>query len=179
MKSTITKPRFWFLTTIILVAAISRLFPHIPNFTPIAAMALFGGVYFNDRKFAFLVPLLAMFISDCFLEFISGWGFHNTIAYVYISIALITLIGTYVKRNVNVQTVLLGSVISSVLFFIITNFGVWAASGFKMGAMGLATTYTLGIPFFAPTLAGDIFFNGILFGSFYLAQRRIPALVRA
>lgn len=179
MKSSIATPRFWFLTILILVAAISRLFPHIPNFTPITAMALFGGVYFKDKPAAFLVPLTAMFISDCVLEFLTHWGFHNTIIYVYVSIALVTLIGMYVRRNVNVQSVLVGSVSSSVLFFIITNFGVWAAQGFQNGAAGLSATYVSGIPFFAPTLAGDLFFNGILFGLFYLAQRRLPALVKA
>lgn len=178
MKS-IATPRFWFLTTLIIVAAITRLFPHIPNFTPIAAMALFGGVYFKGKPAAFLVPLLAMFISDCFLELLTGWGFHNTLVYVYASIALITVIGLYVKKNVNVQTVLLGSVSSSILFFIITNFGVWASLGYQQGVSGLFAIYTQGLPFFAPTLAGDIFFNGILFGSFYLAQRRLPALVKA
>ena len=179
MKSSITTPRFWFLTVLILIAAISRLFPHIPNFTPIAAMALFGGVYFNNKTAAFLVPLIAMFISDCFLELSTGWGFHNTIVYVYVSIILISFIGMFVKRNVTIQSILVGSVASSVLFFFITNFGVWAAQGFQQGIAGLATTYTLGIPFFGPTLAGDIFFNGILFGSFYLAQRRLPALIKA
>lgn len=179
MKSSFATPRFWFLSMLILIAAISRLFPHIPNFTPIAAMALFGGVHFNNKPSAFLVPLLAMFISDCFLELSTGWGFHNTIGYVYFSIVLISLIGMYVKRNLTIQTILIGSLASSVLFFIITNFGVWAAMGFKQGAAGLASTYLLGIPFFAPTLIGDIFFNGILFGSFYLAQRRLPALIKA
>jgi hypothetical protein len=180
MKSTIATPRFWFLTILILIAAISRLFPHIPNFTPITAMALFGGVYFQDKPSAFLVPLIAMFISDCILELLTGFGFHSTIFFVYFSIALITILGMYVKKNVNVQTVLLSSIASSILFFIITNFGVWASIlGFQDGAAGLLATYVKGIPFFAPTLAGDLFFNGILFGSFYLAQRRLPALVKA
>lgn len=179
MKSSIATPRFWFLTILILIAAISRLFPHIPNFTPIAAMALFGGVHFKDKASAFLVPLVAMFISDCILELLTGWGFHNTMVYVYISIALVTFIGTYVKRNVSVQSVLLASISSSVLFFIITNFGVWAAQGFPAGAAGLSATYVSGIPFFAPTLAGDLFYSGILFGLFYLVQRRLPSLVKA
>jgi hypothetical protein len=179
MRSTIATPPFWFLTVIILIAAISRLFPHIPNFTPITAMALFGGVYFKDKRAAFLVPLVAMFISDCLLELSTGWGFHNTIIYVYISFLLISAMGMYVKNNVNAQTVFIGSISASVLFFIITNFGVWAAYGFQMGAAGLATTYIKGIPFFAPTLAGDLFYNGILFGFFYLAQRRLPSLIKS
>jgi hypothetical protein len=179
MKSTIATPRFLFLSMAIFIAAMSRLFPHIPNFTPIAAIALFGGVNFKSKPLAFLVPLIAMFISDCCLQLTTGYGFHNTILFVYASFALTTLIGLYVGKNANLKTVFTASLISSVLFFIITNFGCWASGGFQEGATGLATTYIAGIPFFGPTLLGDLFFNGILFGSFYLAQRRLPALARA
>ncbi len=179
MKSIIITPRFWFLTSIIFIAAITRVFPHIPNFTPIAAIALFGGTYFTDKFSAFLVPLFAMFISDCFIELFTGWGFHSTIVYVYVSVALITIIGMFIKKQVTIKNILLGSLTSSVLFFIITNFGVWASLDFQNGTAGLATTYALGVPFFAPTLIGDLFFNGILFGSFYVAQRRLPVLIKA
>jgi hypothetical protein len=177
MKKIFT-PRFIFITTAILIAAASRLFPHIPNFTPIAAIALFGAASFNDKRLAFIMPLAAMIISDIAMEFAYGWGFHNTIAYVYTAFVLTSIIGLYVRSNTTVATVLAGSVISSILFFIITNFGVWAASGGLGGAAGLGATYVLGIPFFAPTALGDLFFNTILFGSLYLAQSRIPALVK-
>ena len=178
MNSKLFTPRFLFVATAIIVAAASRLFPHIPNFTPIGAMALFGGVYFSDKRVAFIIPLITMIVSDLALELISGWAFHNTIIYVYTSFILTTIIGLQVKRNTNPQTILAGSVASSLLFFIITNFGVWASSGFPMGITGLSTTYVMGIPFFGPTLLGDLFFNAILFGSFYLAQRKIPALAK-
>ncbi len=171
-------PRFIFITTAILVAAVSRVFPHINNFTPIAAMALFGGVYFSDKRMAFIVPLAAMFISDVLLELTTGWGFHNTLIYVYAAFILTAVIGLYVRRNINISTVLGASVLSSLLFFVITNFGVWAANGTVGGASGLASTYVMGIPFFAPTLLGDLFFNALLFGAFYLAQRRIPSLAK-
>lgn len=179
MKSTITTPRFAFLTIAILIAAMSRLFPHIPNFTPIAAIALFGGVNFKSKPLAFLVPLIAMFISDCMLQVTTGHGLHNTIIYVYASFALTTLIGLYVGKNANIKSIFTASLISSVLFFIITNFGCWASIGFQGGVAGLTAMYIGGIPFFGPTVLGDLFFNGILFGSLYLAQRRVPALVRA
>ena len=178
MKS-ITTPRFWFLTITILIAAISRLLPHIPNFTPIAAMALFGGTYFENKQSAFLVPLLSMFLSDCLIQLTAGTGFHITIVPVYISIALIAGIGMFVKKNITVQSIVLGSLVSSVLFFMITNFAVWLAYNFDQGITGLVTTYVMGIPFFRNTIAGDLFFNGILFGSFYFAQKRIPALIKA
>lgn len=178
MTSKLLTPRFIFTAVVIFVAAISRLFPHIPNFTPIAAMALFGAVYFEKKIIAVLVPLATMFLSDVALELTTGWGFHNTIAYVYVSFILTSLIGFWVRNNTTIRTIAIGSVASSILFFIITNFGVWAASGFPGGLTGLNTTYIMGLPFFSPTLLGDIFFNAILFGTFYLAQRRNPALIR-
>jgi hypothetical protein len=178
MKATIRTPRFFFISIIILVAAISRVFPHIPNFTPIAAMALAGGVYLTDKRLAFIIPLLALFISDCLLEATTGWGFHNTMIYVYVAFALTTCIGIYIKNKVSVQNIAAASLFSSVLFFVISNFGVWAANGMQAGITGLGTTYVLGIPFFGPTMVGDLFFNTILFSVFYFAQRRFPALQR-
>ena len=178
MTSKYFTPRVIFITSAIFIAAASRLLPHIPNFTPIAAMALFGGVYFSDKRLAFIIPLLAMFISDVALELITGWGFHNTIVYVYVAFILTSIIGLYVKRNTTASSILGASVLSSLLFFIITNFGVWAATGMLGGAAGLGATYALGIPFFAPTVLGDLFFNALLFGAFFFAQKRIPALIK-
>lgn len=179
MKSKILTPRFIFLTSAIVVAAVSRLFPHVPNFTPVAAMALFGGAFFTDKRMAVIIPLITMFLSDIALELLTGWGFHDTMVYVYIAFILTSIIGMFVGRNTTVLSVAGGSLAASVVFFIITNFGVWAAGGFVEGFNGLNTTYVLGIPFFAPTIAGDLFFNAILFGAFYLAQVRYPALVKA
>lgn len=178
MKTKLITPKFLFVCSAILVAAISRLFPHIPNFTPIAAMALFGAVYFENKILAFTIPLITMILSDVALQITTGWGFHNTIGYVYASFILTSCIGLWVKSNTTVSRIAMGSVLASVLFFIITNFGVWAANGFIDGASGLNTTYVMGLPFFAPTMAGDLFFNGILFGTFYLIQRKYPALIK-
>lgn len=179
MNSKIFTPRFVFITTLIVFAAISRLLPHVQNFTPVAAMALFGGAYFTNKRMAVIIPLVVMLISDVALELLTGWGFHNTMIYVYVAFVLTSLIGMLVGRKVSVLSVAGGSLASSVLFFIITNFGVWAASGFELGIAGLNTSYVLGIPFFAPTLLGDLFYNAILFGAFYLAQVKYPALVKA
>ncbi|HEX8516300.1 MAG TPA: DUF6580 family putative transport protein [Bacteroidia bacterium] len=178
MTNKLITPRNIVIATAIFVAALSRLFPHLPNFTPIAAMALFGAVYFENKILALLIPLATMFLSDIALEITTGWGFHNTLIYVYISFILTSLMGFWVKRNTTIQTIAIGAVGSSVLFFIITNFGVWAAGGFAGGLNGLNATYVMGIPYFAPTLIGDVFFNTILFGAFYLIQRRNPALIR-
>lgn len=181
-------PRFLFLVIAILLAAFSRIFPHPPNFTPIAAMALFGGACFNDKRVAFIVPLISMALSDFTLHFISGIGWHSTILYVYASFILITCIGIYLRRNMCVRNVILGSLISSIIFFLITNFGVWATEGFTGGFSGLVTIYVLGIPFYNNdifgsflfnTVAGDLFYCAILFGSFYVARLKFPVLAKA
>ena len=148
-------------------------------------MALFGGACFANKKMAIIIPLLAMFISDSILQLISGIGFHNTMIYVYASFVLITFIGIYIRNNSKAGNIILASLISSVLFFVITNFGVWAAGGFAMGMRGLLNTYLIAIPFysnsifgnfFANTIIGDMFYCGILFGSLYFAKSKFLAL---
>ncbi len=179
MQSKLFSAKFIFVSVVILLAALSRVLPHIPNFTPIAAMALFGAVNFSDKRLAFIIPMLAMILSDVAIEFIFGWGFHNTIVYVYASFILTSCIGLYVRKHNNLKTIVAGSLAASILFFGITNFGVWAANGFVGGSAGLAGVYTLGLPYFSYTLLGDLFYNAILFGSLYFAQRNILALIKA
>ena len=164
-------PKFWILTLMIFAAAFIRLLPHPPNFAPIAAMALFGGAYFNKRWAAFLVPLAAMFITDLFI------GFHGTMWAVYLSFAFIVGLGISMLKEKKIGTIFFASVISSVSFFIITNFGIWLSTGYyaKTGA-GLAACYTAAIPFFHQTLLSDLFFVGVLFGAYYLAKQKLPQL---
>ncbi len=131
----------------IIFAAIIRLIPHPPNFAPITAMALFGGLHFKNKKLAYAIPLLAMIVSDLFL------GFYSISIFVYTSFIAITYIGTIIK-NINISNIFL----SSLLFFIITNFGVWIL-GYPMTIEGLLTCFTLALPFFGYALAGDLFFS--------------------
>ena len=102
------------LVSFVLIAALTRLIPHPPNFAPITAMSLFAGAYFTKKHLAYLVPILAMVISDLFL------GFHTISIFVYLSFALITWFGQQ-KNKVTPKLVLLGSI----SFFIISNLGVW------------------------------------------------------
>lgn len=167
-------PKFWIVTLMIFAAAFVRLLPHPPNFAPIAAMALFSGAYFNKKWAAFLVPLAAMFITDLIL------GFHSTMWAVYISFALIVVIGMMMLKEQKIGNIFFASVISSVSFFIITNFGIWISTSYyaKTGA-GLAACYTAAIPFFHQTLLSDLFFVGVLFGLYYLAKIKFPALAKS
>jgi hypothetical protein len=153
-----------FLLAVLLVAfaALSRFIPHPANFTPIAAMALFGGVYFGKR-YAFVIPLAAMLVSDYFL------GFHNVLPYVYGSFILIGLIGIWLKGHKSLGWIVGASLTSSILFFIITNFGVWMTGGYPQNLAGLVECYIVAIPFFRNTLLGDLLYVGVLFGLYETA----------
>ncbi|HET7819819.1 MAG TPA: DUF6580 family putative transport protein [Bacteroidia bacterium] len=177
-----SSPKFLFITITIFLAALSRLLPHPFNFTPIGAMALFGGAYFSNKKLSFIIPLVAMFASDCLI------GFHNTILYVYVSFILITFIGIFISNKINAKNIILASLTSSFLFFIISNLGVWMSDSTSHGMIGLFNTYFAAIPFYNNeplgsflfnNILGDLFFNGVLFGSYYLAKTRYPLLARA
>ena len=159
MYSLINKKQF-IIITFIVIAAVIRLFPHIPNVTPITAMALFSGVYFTDKKYAFIIPILAMFLSDLFL------GFSLISLFVYAAFILVGYIGIASKK-MNVKTIL----ISSISFFIITNFGVWLI-GYPKTMNGLLECYTLAIPFFRNSLIGDFFYAGVMYYAFQFVSDR-------
>lgn len=155
----------------ILVAAALRLVPHPPNFSPIGAMALFGGAYFGRRALAFAAPLGALLLSDAIL------GFHSGVPYVYGSVALVVLLGWAVAKRMTALTIAGAALASSILFFAVTNFGTWATGEIYPPTLaGLAACYVAAIPFFQNTLAGDLFFSALLFGGFALLERRLPLL---
>ncbi len=150
----------------IFAAALIRLVPHAPNFAPIGAMALFSGTYL-DKKTAFILPLVAMFISDIFIGF-DGVASRVT---VYGTFTLITLLGIWLKSHKGIGNVILASIGASVLFFIITNFGVWlTGSIYPKTLEGLSACFIAAIPFFRNTLAGDLFYTGVFFGGFELVK---------
>lgn len=166
--------RFWVITLLILAAAFVRLIPHPPNFAPIAAMALFSGAYFNKKSFAFAVPLAAMFLTDAII------GFHSSMWIVYLSFALIVLIGMFMLKNVSIKNVVLASVTASISFFIITNFGVWAfGTMYPKNIAGLIECYIAAVPFIQNTLLGDLFYSGIMFGVFEFAKSKFPVISEA
>lgn len=171
MRKNIFTPTFFFVAAVILLSAVLRLVPHWPNFTPIAAMALFAGTYMKNRKLAFAIPMVAMLISDLFL------GFHQTMIAVYIGFALIVGVGMMLRSRVQFTTVVLASLGASVIFYLLTNFAVWVSGmvGYPMNSAGLIQCYVAAIPFFRNALLGDIFYTTVFFGSFYLVSRRFPA----
>lgn len=175
-------PGPWVLAAMIVAAALTRLLPHPPNFSPVEAMALFGGAYFASRAWSLVVPLAAMLVSDLVLAAIHGGEYLEYMAtagfwLVYACIALSAVLGFGLRGKVSGARVLGYSLVGSVLFFLVTNFGVWAGGTMypKTGA-GLAAAYTAGIPFFQWTVLGTLFYSALLFGGFALLRRRVPAL---
>jgi hypothetical protein len=185
-KSTITmkiihelSPKMKFILGALLLVSLSRLIPHIPNFTPIGAIALFAGTYISNKKNSFLLPLGILLFSDLLLELVNGNGFYRDMGFVYGSFAVVVTIGHLLRGREQRQTIMVASLVSSMLFFFTTNFGTWLMYDLypKTGA-GLVSCYIAGIPFFKGTVMGDLFYSLILFGSFSLAKWRFPALAR-
>ena len=174
MNSKLFSPRFLVLCGMIAAAAFTRLIPHLPNFTAIGAMALFGGAYFSNKKLAFAVPLIAMFLTDLII------GFHNTIIAVYIAFALMVVIGMTMIRKKKTTNIILATLTATVLFFIITNFAIWISGiMYPVTGAGLVECYVAAVPFFGYNLAGNLFYSGVLFGLFELARMKFPQLAPA
>ncbi len=166
------KPRLMVLIFMVFAAALTRLMPHPPNMTSIAAIALFGGAYFSDKWLAFLVPLTALFISDMALG-----GFYRGMEVVYLSFALIVCIGLWLQKHRTVLPIAGAALTSSVLFFALTNLGVWAFSGmYPTTAEGLIACFTAALPFFTNTVMGDLFYTALLFGGFALLESQFTGL---
>ena len=149
----------------ILIGAFSRLFPHPPNFTPIAAIALFGGVYLSKRL-AFILPIAMMLISDLFL------GFYEIklMIFVYVCFIISILLGFWLKNHKKWQTIFGASILASLIFFIFTNFAVFAFTPwYSKDFSGLIQCYFMALPFFRNTLLGDLFYVSLFFGIYELA----------
>jgi hypothetical protein len=161
------KPRTTLLISMILAAAASRLIPHPPNMTSLTAVALFGGAYFADRRLAFLVPLATLFLSDLIV------GFYSFVQMVidYFSFVLIVCIGFRLQKRRTVVRIAGAALVTSVLFFFVTNFGVWAfGSLYQKTIAGLIACYVTAIPFFKNALYGDALYTALLFGGFAVLE---------
>lgn len=177
MNSKILNKQFLILSVMVLAASLSRMLTnelHLWNFTPIAAMALFSGAQFRDKKYAFLVPIAAMIITDAII------GFHPGVWDVYATLIVITLIGFTLRNNIRVLPIIGASLLSSLLFFTVTNFFVWVGAGlYPHTWAGLTACFAAGIPFFGNTIAGDLFYCGALFGGYELIRKYNPSLARS
>jgi len=172
-------PRFIVLIGLVLVAAMTRILPHPPNFAPFGALALFGAAYFKRPLVGLMVTLVALGISDFVLSntIYAAFDFNFQWA-VYLGFILIFGLGYFLLKKVSFQNVLVGALSASVIFFLVSNFGTWMSGlmPFPKNFAGLMATYASGISMFGYTVVGDLFYCAILFGSFELIKMRFPLL---
>ena len=155
---------FMFIVLLIILGITTRLIPHLSQFTAVLAVAMFAGMYLS-RQHALLISLTVMVITDVIL------GFHDTMLYTYGSMAVIVLLGGWLKGRKNFFNVLGGSFASSLIFFVITNFGAWL-SLYPRTLAGFMECYTMAIPFFRTTVFSTVAYSLVLFAAYeWLYQR--------
>ena len=152
--------------SLIIIGILLRFVPHTANFTPVAAIALFAGVYLNKKQ-ALIVPLLLMVISDIFL------GMHNVVVFTWGSFILVTVIGFWTKRHKSFKGIVSTALVSSFLFYVITNFGVWAMGWYPQTAKGLLDCYILGLPFLRQFTVSTLVYSAVLFGVYEFIAYRV------
>lgn len=162
--------KFWLATGLILLAVISRIIPfHIHNITPLIAVALFAGAKFSDKKWAIIIPVLALFVSDAILSYQNHYDlFHNTILFTYSSILLVIFLGRFLLNDKFKIGKTIGlTLTSSLIFFLLSNLGVWLFGNmYTLNLEGLIQCYVMAIPFNKFSWLGDLFFAFVLFGSY-------------
>ena len=158
------------IASIIFLVSLTRLVPHLPNFTPVLALAIFGGAYLPNRIIALSLPILAMFLSDLII------GFHSQIYAVYVAIIILSLLGNMIKTK-NIKNLAITGFAGSLIFFMITNFSVWLSGGlYPLTIDGLLECYIMAIPFFHNTLISTLLFLGILFFGYTFAEKKYQVL---
>ena len=179
---------FIVLTGLLRVMSAGNLLSPIANFTPIGAMALFGGTYFNSRWKSYLFPLLTLFLSDVVMMQLFYKTHSNGLLYsgwlwTYGAFAVMVLIGKYVKK-VNFTNVVTAAVTAALAHWLITDFGVWLVGGLDITTgkalsrdwQGFVQCYVQAIPFLKNMLLGNIIYSGVLYGGFEALQKRYPLL---
>jgi len=174
------------LFILILACALYRVWDSRPmGFAPQIAMALFAGSISKDKRFAFLFPVLSLFISDLLYQFLYSQGLSTIKGFYhgqwqnYLLIASITIIGFFINKN-KIGQIFIGSLAGAVYFFLISNFMVWIGGGWDINNQpyprsfsGLMLCYSEALPFFKWSVLSTLLFNGIFFGSFYLLGKSI------
>lgn len=166
--------RFLVIMGIVLFGVFGRILTNglIPNFAPIGAIALFSGAYFQNKKVAFIVPMLAMILSDIVI------GFHETMVFVYLGFAITVFLGFGLRTNdsLNVGKTVGTTLASALIFFFLTNAGVWMMYDFyPKGLTGLWASLTAGLPFLRMSVLGDFFYVAIFFGVFEWMKNAVPS----
>lgn len=165
---------------LLVIAALYRVIPDRPmGFAPQYSMAVFGGaVFLKDKKWAFLLPIGSLFVSDVIYQilFKAGVGtvpgFYSGQLTNYIIFASVTFFGFLLKKW-NVWNIAAVSILAATYYFIVSNFAVWAGGDFYAHTMeGLKTCYVAAIPFYKNSVAASLVFSALLFGGYYLVKQK-------
>lgn len=167
--------RAYIILSLIIVAMLTRFIPHWPNFTAVGAVALFSGALYRNKIMALIIPIGALFISDLFINnlvyasYQSGFTwFTEGFYWMYAGFILTVLIGQLAVNNKKPLSILAGGLGSALVFYLLTNFGVWMTGlMYSKGLGGLLTSYTMGLPFLATQALGTVFYSALLFGLAY------------
>jgi hypothetical protein len=167
---------------LVAIAVAGRLLPHMPNFAPVTATALFCGAYMTRRQSFFALGAVLL-LSDYLLLYINPYGrtsfdhfyapwalWHSALPYIYASFAISATVGWWVKSRRSSGLVVAAALFCSVQFFLITNAGVWIGGMYDRGLDGLWQSYMMALPFFRGTALGDLFYTSIFFGAYELAS---------
>jgi hypothetical protein len=153
------------LTILVLIGLFSRLVTHEWNLTAIGAISILAGLLISHKYLKFAVPVVSMLLSDIFI------GFHNTMAFVYLGFVLMTLLSTQFKDSKSFQKLFLAPFASSLVFFFISNFGVWfmgtgTANSYPPNISGLMQCFMMGVPFYRTQFLADMMLTPVLFLAF-------------
>jgi hypothetical protein len=162
--------RFIILSLLVIVAMLTRLIPHWPNFTAVGAVAIFGGMMFKRNAWALFIPMVALFLSDLFINniiyasFYDGWQwFTGGYYFIYGAFLLSVVLGRFATKKGNLLSMGISGGVSALLFYLITNFGAWLGNPlYPQNFQGLMASYTAGLPFLLNQAAGTLFYLGVL-----------------
>tara|TARA_Y100000758_G_scaffold38176_1_gene24949 strand:+ start:32 stop:619 length:588 start_codon:yes stop_codon:yes gene_type:complete len=166
------------LAVLIALGVAGRLLPHPPNFTPMAAIALFAGFIFIKRYMAVVAVISTMILCDYFAfgSLSASWFGSKSMFVVYLALLFPIVFKNFLQKKIGVLRIFGAALASSSVFFLATNFAVWAFSPmYEKTLEGLVLCYTMAIPFFQNTIAGDLIWSGVIFGT-YLALRNYSNL---
>ena len=161
------------LAILIALGVAGRLLPHPPNFTPMAAIALFAGFIFLKRYMAVIAVVVTMLLTDYFaFGYLSAeWFASKSMWVVYLALLFPVVFKNFLQKKLGLFRVAGAALTSSTVFFIATNFAVWAFSPmYEKTLEGLVLCYTMAIPFFQNTVAGDLIWSGVIFGTYFLLR---------
>jgi len=170
------KKKLLLIILFIAVIFFGRVLPHPYNFTPLIAVTLLSSYAISNRILALLVPLIGFWLSDLFMNNIIYAGYYSNFTifnsgmiWTYGAIVLVGLMGSSFIKKISSGKVVLASLSGSTIFYIISNFGVWALSPmYAKSAASLIQCYSLALPFYGTSLIGDLLYSSLLFGAYQL-----------